>query len=174
MRSYSKISATLAVCWLFTVTVVSETLTFHRGSITASVEVADETSMQFIFTAPSTEFTVMNTYTLMPPGATHATSSYTVSYPEGNGVIPWVITSSAPVTSPLPGVVDVIYTLIPPTITTPHPTTLVTSTTSTPPLQTSPSPSPTPPPNPAPAHPSTSVHSVSSGVFCGRPGEPCY
>lgn len=195
MRRCSKVSVALAACWLFAVPVISDFLTFSSGSTTGSVEVLDETSLQSVVSAPSTEFTVWEFYTLMAPGATPAnTASFVaaVSYPEITtvAVFPQVVSSTALVTSPLSTAVDVVYTLVlgsvtpvgspgislPTTTTLPKETTLVTSTTLTPPSPQSPlptpAPTPAPAPNPAPAQPSTKAASMFAKGTCGRPGEP--
>ena len=105
MHHYSKVSFALVACWLFAVTVVSNFLTFSSSSTTGSVEVLSETSLQSVVSAPSTEFTVLEFYTLMTLGATPAnTASFTavVNYPEiaTVAVVLPVVSFTALITSP--------------------------------------------------------------------------
>ena len=105
MHNDSKVSSALVACWLFAVTVISNFLTFSSGLTTGSVEVLSETSLQSVVSAPSTEFTVLEFYTLLALGATPAnTASFTavVNYPEiaTVAVFPPVVSFTALITSP--------------------------------------------------------------------------
>ena len=68
MCKSSKISIALVVCWLYS-TIISNFLTYTSGSITGSVDVFGETSLQSSISAPSIAFTIWDCYTLMSPGA---------------------------------------------------------------------------------------------------------
>ena len=84
MSKSSKTSIALVVCWLLS-TIISNFLTYTSGSITGSVEVLVETSLQRSIGSRSTAFTIWDFYTLMSPGAKPSrTVSFTaaIDYPE--------------------------------------------------------------------------------------------
>ena len=116
MCKSTKISIALVVCWLFS-TIISNFLTYTSGSITGSVEVLGETSLQSSIGAPSTAFTIWDFYTLIGPGAKSGrTVSFTaaIDYPEitTSVIFPQVFSSATLVTSPFTTLVEAVYTLV--------------------------------------------------------------
>ena len=104
MCKSSKTSIALVVCWLFS-TIISNFLRYTSGSITGSVDVLGETSLQSSIGAPSIAFTIWDYYTLMGPGAKSGrTVSLTaaIDYPHitPSVIFPQVFSSATLVISP--------------------------------------------------------------------------
>ena len=125
----SNLSIALVVCWLF-LTIMPNFLTYTSGSITGSVEVLGETSLQSSIGAPSIAFTIWDFYTLIGPGAKPGkTVSFTaaIDYPEItiSVVFPQIFSPATLVPSPFTTPVEAVYTLVlgsatPPGLPTPN------------------------------------------------------